>query len=247
MAIAARQLRALPVEPDVRHVRWQEFLRSFDWNPGEHVTIIGPTGQGKTTLALAILETRRYVAILATKRRDKVLSGLMRKGWIKVDRWPRWTRDDPNGDRHLIVWPPIGTKSDVADVTRAQKVLKEALDKIIREGGWTVYVDELLFASTWLDLQRQLEFYWQQARSEGVSLVVATQRSSRVPLLAYDQVSHIFAFRDNDRQNAERIGEMAGQNRLEVRDIVQNLGDHEFLYVDVRHDDLVVSKVERNR
>lgn len=167
-------------------------------------------------------------------------------GYTKLDRWPKWSRDDDRGNRHLVIWPPIGTKEDVADVSVARRRLREAMDKIMREGGWTVYVDELLFASraTWLGLERQLEFYWQQARTEKVSLVVSAQRSSKIPLLAYDQISHLFVFRDNDRNNAERIGEMAGQDRLEVRDEIQKLSDHEFLYVDVRHDDMMISKVE---
>ena len=40
---------------------------------GQHVTLIGKTGSGKTHMALALAEIRPYVIIAATKRRDPLL------------------------------------------------------------------------------------------------------------------------------------------------------------------------------
>jgi ABC-type Mn2+/Zn2+ transport system ATPase subunit len=37
-------------------VPWEDFRETMGWRSGEHVGMIGPTGQGKTTLMHAILD-----------------------------------------------------------------------------------------------------------------------------------------------------------------------------------------------
>src|SRR5215472_5611577 len=50
-----------------------------DWTPGEHVTLIGPTGSGKTHMALALARICKYSLIIATKRRDPLLESLQKR------------------------------------------------------------------------------------------------------------------------------------------------------------------------
>src|SRR5690242_7261177 len=74
--------------PDV--VPWDQFLATrFLWRQGEHVSLIGRTGGGKSTLALAITPKRKYVAVLGTKPRDSTLSGLLKngEGWRRMPTW----------------------------------------------------------------------------------------------------------------------------------------------------------------
>jgi hypothetical protein len=68
--------------------------------------------------------------------------------------------------------------------------------------------------------QDELELFWLQGRSQGNSLITATQRPRFIPLEAYDQASHLFLWRDNDTANIARVAEMAGVNRKTVIDIV---------------------------
>src|SRR5271156_3266540 len=44
------------------------------WQPGEHMALDGPTGEGKTTHAVGILATRKYVLALDHKGEDETLS-----------------------------------------------------------------------------------------------------------------------------------------------------------------------------
>lgn len=225
---------------DVERVPFELFIRDWRWKPGEHVTIIGPTGQGKSTLALALENKRPYVATLVSKPQDELMDELVRRGWTRLDRWPYRTFDDEHGRRRLLLWIPTSKKSQVKATSER---FQEALEKIMDEGQWVVDIDELLFAANpkWLALGDQFELMWQQARSLKVSMLVKSQRSAHIPLLAYDQVEHLFVFRENDKRGADRIGEMAALDRFLVRDEVRSLQRYEFLYIGVRTDRLVRS------
>jgi hypothetical protein len=223
---------------------WDLFLRDFIWTAGQHVTIIGPNGQGKTTLALHLESKRPYVVIFGSKPRDPLFDELIKRGWVRVKRWPRATQDDEHGRRRILLWIPTGKR---ALVKATSETFLEALEKIMDEGAWVVDIDELMFAANpkWLALGDQFELMWQQARTLGVSLLVKAQRSSNIPLLAYDQVEHLFVFRENDYRNADRIGEMAGLDRMEVRDVVRELERFEVLYIGVRTGTLIRTKAPK--
>lgn len=228
----------------VETMPWELFLRDWQWKPGEHVTIIGPTGTGKTTLGLQLETKRPYVVMFGSKPRDPLFEELIKRGWTRIQRWPRATYDDERGRRRLLLWVPTAKKSAVA---RTSQVFNEALEKIMGEGSWVCDIDELLFAAhpKWLALGDQFELMWQQARTLNVSLLVKSQRSAHIPLLAYDQVEHLFVFRENDLRGADRIGEMAGLDRFEVRDVVRQLDRHEVLYIGVRSDRLIRTKAPK--
>lgn len=225
-------------ETVVEELDWHELMRDFQYKPGNHVTILGPTECGKTTLAMHLLNLRPYDVMFSSKPKDPLFDELIRRGWTRIDRWPKATYDDDNGRRRLLLWIPTARKDQVK---KTAAIFQDALEKIMAEGSWTVDIDELLFAAhpRWLALGDQFELMWQQARTLKVSLQVKSQRSAYIPQLAYDQVEHLFVFRENDKRNADRIGEMAALDRFEVRDVVRDLGRHEVLYIGVRNGRLV--------
>src|SRR3954452_15677764 len=66
----------------VPFVPWDEFIDDyFIWRQGEHVTLIGPTGSGKTTLTNAILDKRAYILFFSTKQRDDTQAKLLTQGF----------------------------------------------------------------------------------------------------------------------------------------------------------------------
>ena len=65
--------------PRVEALGWaDEFKPWFAevWEPGQHLSVIAPTGAGKTTFVGGLLDLRRYVLALDPKGGDSTLSGL---------------------------------------------------------------------------------------------------------------------------------------------------------------------------
>ena len=219
---------------EIQTVEWAEFYRDiFDWKQGEHVSIIGPTGQGKTTLALAVLPKRRFVIIFSTKPKDEQTEKL---GWKIFRKWPI-----PVTVERAILWPKF---EGPADFKTQQQTFANAMLDIFRSGNWAVYVDETFYFSNILKLDSLLEMYWLQARSLGISFVAGTQRPSHVPLLMYDQATWLFFFRDNDERNLRRLGSMGGLETKRIMEAVAMLDTHQFLAINTRTGEMYRSTVD---
>jgi energy-coupling factor transporter ATP-binding protein EcfA2 len=224
---------------EIESLPWNEFVGSVKWRQGEHVSLIGPTGAGKTTLALELLPKRKFVVVLGTKPKDPTLSKLKTKGFEVIRKWP----DHVSTEIHpkLILWP---TMRKPGDAKKQQREVGRALAEIFTQGGWTVYADELRYISGTLKLSSLLELIWQQGRSLGISLVGGTQRPAHVPLMVYDQATHLFFWRDNDEANLKRIGGLGRLDSKLIRDTVGDLPHHSTLYLNTRTGRMVVTKVD---
>lgn len=210
-------------------VAWSYFVeRIFDWTQGEHIGLIGPTGSGKTTLALGILPLRTYIAALATKPSDETLHSFGKANGFS--RYKAWPEVNPELSPRRLIWPDAKSLYSASE-QRAQ--FKKALEQIYREGGWCVYIDELWFIIHHLKLDLEVRTYLQQARSNNISLICATQRPAFVPLEVYDQSTHLFFWRDNDERNLARLSGISWREGNVVRALVANLLRHEVLYIHV--------------
>lgn len=223
---------------DVEHVGWQEFLSSrFRWNQGEHVSMIGPTGGGKTTLALEILPRRQYVTVFATKPVDPVLNRLTRDGYVRIREWP----PPPTANR-VLLWPRFRGKSDLPN---QRKVMSDALVEMFGTGGWTVYIDELAYLCQMLKLDTDLRLLWQQGRALKLTVVGATQRPAWVPLELYSQATHLFFWRMNDQRDLLRIGGIGSVDPATIRARVVNLPEHDVLHLNTRTGEMVTTRADR--
>lgn len=215
-------------------VPWDVFTRDvLQWNPGEHFALIGPTGQGKTTMVINLLPFHPYVVVFATKPRDETMDHLVKRGYLKMERWRSL---DPRDYPRRVLWPNA-TRIDSAMTQK--EVFHHAFGAIYREGGWTVVIDELWFIANELKLGHDVKIYLLQARSLGISLVCATQRPAFVPLEIYDQSTHLMFWRDNDESNLKRLSGISWRSAALVRDIVSNLDRHQVLYINTRTGQMV--------
>ncbi len=232
----------MPTQLDAPTVPWDEFLADLDWRQGEHVTAVGPTGCGKTTLVNAILPRRRFVVALGTKPEDATLTALGRQpDWQTIQEWPPPHRGIREG-QHVILWPKFRTAADLGEQRR---VMLTAMREMFAQGRWCLCADELFYLCRKLRLTAELETWWTQGRSIKLSLVGCTQRPAHVPLLAYDQATHLFLWRDTDETNLRRIQGIGGLNGKDVRRVVASLPKHDVLYVNTRDDTLAITRVGR--
>lgn len=204
----------------------------MDWKQGQHVTAIGPTGQGKTTLCLHLLKERERrggaILVIATKPRDRTLSGLSRRGYRVVRNWP------PNVEGNRLVLQPKFSKLD--DIKWQRAIVHSALADVFSAEAWTVYVDELPYLVNVLKLGKWAEVLWLQGRSLDITLITGSQRPRHVPLAAYSQATHLFLWRTNDEEDLRRISGLGTMSSREIRDAVASLPEHHALYVNTRTD-----------
>lgn len=214
---------------------WEIARIEMDWRQGEHVTIIGPTGQGKTTLALDLMTMRGYPLIIATKPRDKTLETMRGEGWHVIREWP------PTRSKSIL-WPKLTRPGDKANQA---KVVRHALENAFVTGGYAILIDELSYVLDELRCQNEIKQIWQQGRALSLSLVTCILRPSHIPLLAYDQATHIIMFRDNDETNLRRMGGLGHWSKGEIIENVSALKRHEFLMLNTRTGQMTRSITDR--
>lgn len=219
-------------------VPWPEFYNDvFAPEIGEHIAILGPTGNGKTYLTNALLPKYPFVALFATKAQDVAMEALIkREGYARLAQWRALSvQDYPR----RVLWP---NASSINAEEHQKQVFSDALGRIFRERGrpahkpvgWTLGIDEFWFVANQLGMWRQLQTFMFQGRSLGHTLIAATQRPSEVPVGLYTSATHLFFFRFNDARDVKRLGEINMRSSGLVTKVVTNLEAHQVLYVNTR-------------
>lgn len=231
-------------EHNVERIKWKVLEPAFmaQWDQGQHMTIIGPTGQGKTTLAIELLDDRveqrdGSVVIFASKQKDEGLSKLLRNGWEMVREWP--PTYEQRLTKKIIFWPKY-TKASSSAKDNRQKYL-DAFDGVLEEQNWTVYLDEAIYFIEQLKMRTTLDEFWNTGRSSGITLVAASQGATWIPKAMITQQSWLIAFHVKDTEVQKRIAEIAGDR--EFVPVIRDLHKHEFLIVDTLNGEAYISRL----
>jgi hypothetical protein len=205
------------------------------WKPGEHFAIIAPTGAGKTTFAAGILSTRRYVVSLDAKGGDTTLSKM---GYRRLPSWPGQKQMDrliENDEKHnresrYIIGSAGRTKKEAAAL---QQTLKSAVSDIYEMGGWTVYADELMILTDprQFNLRGDVDQMLIAARDRGISVVSSFQTPRYVTPTASNQATWVAVSRTRDVDVVNRLGEILGRPKAEIRGAMKGLDRYSWLVV----------------
>jgi hypothetical protein len=226
-----------PDTSDIRTVSRQAFIKDFadNYTPA-HVTFIGPTQRGKTTLCFELLHEvlRRHPKWkLVTlhgkiKGRDHTIEDWAKKSNYRVVRhWPpgpavrpkNWKRNT-NG----YILRPLRKEESAAE---EEKLLKDQFRKAIRSNYHSTgakkdrivitLVDERAQADKDLRIDKDLDAPLQRGLPDNPEWN-NIQRGKWVSYHCFDAPEHIFIFKSDDASNRERYAELgcADENVIEA-------------------------------
>lgn len=177
------------------------------WKQGEHVALIGDTGSGKTFLESRLLDYRQYVIVLRTKADD-----ISFPGYKKVRTVAQLGSDS---DKYLLE-PRYEEQA---------RECRRALEMVWKQGGWTIAIDELYYA-TLLGLEKPINKLLTQGRSKSISVVCGMQRPTGITRFAISQATHVFTFQSEGRD----VKTIADATTPQAKLIVPELKQYQFWY-----------------
>jgi hypothetical protein len=190
---------------------------------GEHILICGTTGCGKTTLASEILLDRKFLVTFKTKVKDDSYKKLRVK---EIQSWP------PKAWQTTRVMVAAKVTPDIeATIARREWLYKRVFGHLSLDTGWTIYCDETLYQIETLHMSTHIAALHEQGRSAGETMVLATQRPSRIPLLVYSGTTHFFVFNTTFEDDVKRLADLGGIRRKELAVAIQSLDKHSYIYV----------------
>jgi hypothetical protein len=221
-----------------------EFIAWFceNYHVSQRLTMIGPSGRGKTKLCFQLLKVvtsekpkgvKAVVLIGKIKKRDRtVLEAAKSLDMIVVHEWPPSPRAKFRGDRRRgwILVPLAKPKLDTAK--QENQVLHDEFGKAVHSNYHTspakpriTVVDESHQAQNELRLKEDIEAPLMRGRPDNAvwSLI---QRGRHVSYHCYE-AEHIFVFYDSDDNNQERYSEIGDVDKKEIVAITSKLETRE--------------------
>lgn len=208
-AEAARKIVAVP---------WNIFLRWMAdvWHIGQHIAIVGPTGEGKTTFVKPLLDMRKWCLVLDPKGEDETLE---KYGFTRITSFPlprRIRNDIAEGKPARLI---IGGASDSEAADAALRdLMRQAVQMVREQGGWTIYADEfqVLADRRMFGLDKQIERLLITSRGKKTSVLTAFQAPAWVPRAATRQASFTVLLSTRDEDMIKNVAKTMGRNWQEL-------------------------------
>jgi hypothetical protein len=205
------------------------------------MVLVGKTGSGKTTLALALLPTYRSVLVI-----DPI--------HVLTERLP--LLHDGNGERNRDGFVICSSPEELAEKGASfPKLLYqpeptymewEAYDLVyhwvFNRKNTMVYTDEgLRVMRPNGQAPRYMEACYTAGRQRGVGMITATQRPSKVDLRVMSEAEHYACFQLKLKADRERMAELMGE------EVLRSPKEHGFWYADdYKHEKPLLLRLEED-
>jgi energy-coupling factor transporter ATP-binding protein EcfA2 len=214
-----------------------DFARDYwDYRPGQHVTIIGPNGRGKTTLGLDLLKAtttpKLQAYVLVSKPRDKTIDDYTVKlKYKRIETYP----PDPQFFKKFSGYM-VRPHQSLTDLEGDEKRLHDVFRATMRgcyasKKPVIVFADEVQELQSSLGLKKECEAFWKRGRSLDSGLWALAQRSAHNSQDMYNAPEHLFLFSDPDKRNRQRFSEIGGIDPDLVMETVNGLTQYQALYI----------------
>ena len=229
----------------------EEYLtQRWTYRPGEHLTILGSSGSGKTELLNGLLARSATPQLqslyLMLKPHDSTMDKFIREHGHKVVQrfpegrrlmwwerkppgyvvWPHGTASvDPDEDEERMAWTFIRAMHHAYNHTHRKRPVPYI---VVADEG--VELDELATESTRkIRVARWTNALHARGRSMGTGMWTGTQRPAGLNLKAYNGAIHLFLAREDDERNRKRFGEIGGFDPRLISATAAQLPDFHFL------------------
>jgi hypothetical protein len=222
--------------PGLEVVPRDEHLRRFgkDYSPGQHVTKLGPTGRGKTTLSGEMLgkviSPDFQVVVLHGKiqGRDSAIPRMAERYNLRiVHTWPpppslKYRKKKING--YILMPLQHAGESTIEENALLQAEFRRAIHSNYAETKvpTITHVDESHQAQETLKLKTDLEGPLMRGAPHNAEWN-NVQRGRFVSYHCYDAPEHIIIFYDPDESNQKRYAEIGGVDKNAIIDHTSNL------------------------
>lgn len=206
------------------------FLREWDYK-NQHLTMLGPTQRGKTTLCLQLLgktispEHKATVLAGKTPNRDPVMAAAAEKLNLRVIKtWPpKMELMDRKKNGYLL-----RPEQSLSDIDKDNKELETQFRKAII-GNYQndtrptiVVIDEAHLIQKDLGLQKECDAILTRGQPDTAEWNLS-QRGRFLSYHTYGAPEHVFIFFDPDITNQKRYSEIGGVDPRWIMSIAQDL------------------------
>lgn len=220
-------------------LRRDEFLDEYwDYEPGQHVSLIQPTGGGKTHLAYQLADRAlrqnpqlSFMSLMPKPKSPSTEQWAAKLNLREVDRWPAPARMfwEPKPRGHVL-WPKH--RKDLPAAERRALVatqLRKGMNYQYWKGDSITFADDLHVLAALMGLNPEVEEHLTAGREGGAGLWAANQKPSgtasggAVTTYFYSAPTHLFLGSDNDERNVKRFSEIGAVDPKEIASIVRSL------------------------
>jgi hypothetical protein len=222
--------------------RKEWLARRWDYQRGQHVSVYGPNGVGKTETGFSLLQHTPGIpwTALVMKPRDPTPARWTRELAAKeISHYPpplRWPwQERPPG--HTL-WPRQSLTDHAADELLLYNEFSKCLQGAYKNGDQIVFADEIAglcglpTPKGRVPLRRYCTAIWARGRAMGCGLWSASQRpfgdqgDTVVPQHMHSEASHWIIGRDPDPRNRNRTAQISGADPAVVADAIGDLQLH---------------------